>query len=153
MMLLLAVLGCSQTYMEFSGTVSDTSFTPITGFFGGEYIIFFNEEIDCTEMYLVTKIYRNGDAPYDNSIKAVQITYNDSEVVGGTYSTGGDAPITAQFLNIEGDSFTLTKATEGTLIVDEVVSEGTVEGSFNFAFGDDAMEGSFNVPWCTNLVH
>jgi hypothetical protein len=105
-------------------------------------------------MYWVTKIYRNGDAPYEKSIKAVQITYNDSEVVTGTYSAGGDAPITAQFLNIEGDSFELTKATEGTVINEEVSTQSFTQGTFNFQFGDEgAMEGSFNIPWCTNLVH
>ena len=153
MLWLMTLLGCSGDVMDFTGGVGGSNFTPLTGFFGGEYIIFFDEPIDCKEMYWVTKIYRNGDAPYDETVKAFQVTYNDSEVVAGTYSVGGEAPITAQFLDIAGDSFSTTKATEGSIIVNDVVAESSVDGTFAFAFGEDTMEGTFNVSWCINLVH
>jgi len=152
MILLLSFLACTSEYYEFTGSVAGTSFTPVTGYFGGEYIIFFNEPIECKEMHWITKIYRNGDAPYDTSLKAVQISYNESNVVNGTYPVGGDASLTTQFLNIEGDSFSVVKATEGTVIISDTIEQSFVEGNFNVGFGADPLEGSFSVPWCTNLV-
>ena len=57
------------------------SFTPLTAFYGGPFIAFFSVEIDCKELYWLDKIYRNGEAPYQRDLEALQINFNDSDVV------------------------------------------------------------------------
>ena len=150
MLWLVALFACDPGYMEFSGKVAESSFKPVTGFFGGSYIIFFNREMDCKETHWVTNIYRNGEAPYDKDLEALQITYNDSNVEKGTYATGGEAPIRVAYLNIDGEAFEKVNATEGQMTTKSVDEEWT-EGTFAFTFGDTALEGEYFIPYCTNL--
>lgn len=151
MLWLLALIGCSPEYMEFSGSVADSTFTPVTGFFGGSYIVFFNEDIDCKEMHWISDLYRPGEAPYTRSLEALQITFNDSDVVTGTYSTGGQAPIRAAYLNISGDAFDTKTASDGQATIGSVDGEWS-EGSFDFTFEDQIISGDYMIPFCTNLV-
>jgi hypothetical protein len=152
MLWLLGLLACSPEYIEFSGSIGGKSLTPLTAFFGGPYLVFFSKEIDCKEMYWVTKIYRNGEAPYDHDLEAFQIGFNDSNVVTGTYSTGGEAPIRASFFSIAGDAFEVVTSTDGTLTMTDVTDEYAT-GSFALTFGGDVMSADFTIPYCTNLVH
>ena len=152
MLWLISLLACSSEYMDITGSVSDTTFTPVTGYFGGNYITFFNIDIDCKDMHWVTNIYRSGDTPYDRDLEALQITFNDSDVITGTYSTGGEAPIRGAYLNIAGNAFEALKATDGQ-IISSVVEEDYTEGSFNFSFGDKTISGEYYIPFCTNLIH
>lgn len=152
MLWLISLLACSSEYMEITGTISDSKFTPITAYFGGNYITFFNVDIDCKELHWVTNIYRSGDSPYDKDLEALQITFNDSDIIPGTYSTGGEAPIRAAYLNIAGDAFEVLNATDGQ-IISSVVEEDFTEGSFNFSFGDKIISGDYYIPFCTNLIH
>jgi hypothetical protein len=152
MLWLAMMLGCNPTIMEVSGSIDGNSFTPMTAFYGGPYIAFFSVEIDCKEMYWLDKIYRNGEAPYERDLEALQINFNDSDVVLGTYSTGGEAPIRSSFLDINGDAFEVVTSTDGLLTITEVDGEWA-SGTFDLSFGDDIMSGDFTIPFCTNLIH
>lgn len=152
MLWLAIMLGCDPTIMEVTGSIDGNSFTPLTAFYGGPYIAFFSVEIDCKETYWLDKIYRNGEAPYQRNLEALQINFNDSDVVLGTYSTGGEAPIRSSFLDINGDAFEVVTSTEGLLTVTDVDGEWA-SGTFDLSFGDNTMSGDFTIPFCTNLIH
>lgn len=152
MFLLAIILGCDPTIMDVSGSIGGNSFTPVTAYYGGPYIAFFSVEIECKEVYWLDKIYRNGEAPYQRDLEALQINFNDSDVVLGSYSTGGEAPIRSSFLNIEGDAFEVVTSTDGLLTVTEVDGEWA-SGTFDLSYGDDVMSGDFTIPFCTNLIH
>ena len=151
MLWLISLLACSPEYVDI--TDSAKSFTPVTAFFGGPYVIFFNTEMDCKEMYWVTNIYRDGEAPYDRNLEALQITFNDSDVATGIYSTGGEAPVRIAYLNIEGQAFDFENATAGSTINTTAVDDDWTEGSFDLTFVDRTITGDYNIPFCTNLVH
>ena len=152
MLWLAIMLGCNPTIMEVTGSIDGNSFTPLTAFYGGPYIAFFSVEIDCKETYWLDKIYRNGEAPYQRDLDALQINFNDSDVVLGTYSTGGEAPIRSSFLDINGDAFEVVTSTDGLLTVTDVDGEWA-SGTFDLSFGDNTMSGDFTIPFCTNLIH
>ena len=71
MLLFMALLGCDPTIMDVSGSV------------GGNYShpclpttvvhCFFNIEL-IAKMYWLEKIYRNGEAPHNRNLEALQLT-------------------------------------------------------------------------------
>lgn len=151
MLWLISLLACSPEFTDI--TDSSDSFTPVTSFFGGPYLVFFNIEIDCKEMYWVTNIYRAGEAPYDRNLEAIQITYNDTDVATGIFSTGGEAPIRATHLTITGDAFEFENAADGSTIETTAVDEEWAAGEINLSFlNDRTVTGEYNIPFCTNLV-
>ena len=152
MLWLAMILGCNPTVMEVTGSIEGNSFTPVTAFYGGPYIVFFSVDLDCKETYWLDKIYRNGEAPYQRDLEALQINFNDSDVVLGTYSTGGEAPIRSSFLDINGETFEVVTSTDGLLTVTDVDGEWA-SGTFDLSFGDNIMSGDFTIPFCTNLIH
>lgn len=152
MLWLAMILGCNPTVMEVTGSIEGNSFTPVTAFYGGPYIVFFSVDLDCKETYWLDKIYRNGEAPYQRDLEALQINFNDSDVVLGTYSTGGEAPIRSSFLDINGEAFEVVTSTDGLLTVTDVDGEWA-SGTFDLSFGDNIMSGDFTIPFCTNLIH
>ena len=146
--------GCgSDGTAEITGSVDGLSITPTTMYWGGPFVIFIGRELSCEEFAWVTKVYDEGDEPpTEFDFTALQITYNESDVVTGTYDLSGQAPVKAEVINVTGGAMTVFKASEGTLGVDEVVSEGDSVGDFAFTFDDyGTLSGSFSVPWCTNL--
>ena len=146
--------GCAgEGTAEITGNVDGLSITPTTVYWGGPFVIFIGRALDCDEFAWVTKVYDEGEEPpTDFDFTALQISYNESDVVTGTYDLSGQAPVKAEVINVTGGAMTVFKASEGTLIVDEVVGEGEASGEFNFTFDEDgALSGSFAVPWCTNL--
>jgi len=153
-LLSIALLGCGGQYTyEIDGSVGAESLPAQTAFWGGPFIVFVDEILTCEDMAWVQKTNLNGDeAPTDEDLIALQITYNDSDVVTGTYDVSGEAPVKAEFLQIAGWAFTVERADIGTLIVDEMEEEGTLYGSFNFGFDEDGqLSSAFTIPWCVNL--
>ena len=138
---------------EITGSVDGLSIKPNTMYWGGPFVFFISRELDCDELAWVTKVYDEGDEPpTDYDFTALQITYNESDVVTGTYDLSGQAPVKAEVLDVTGGALTVDKATEGTLIIDEVTNEKDAIGEFNFTFDEDgSLSGTFNVTWCTNL--
>ena len=153
---LFGLIGCGDSG-EFSvqGSVNDSSFAPVTAFWGGPFITFVDVEIDCKDMWWVQRINLEGeDPPTETNLNALQITYNNEEgnIVTGTYTVGGEAPIKAEFLGINGEDFTVDRALEGVLELDDKVDDETVTGSFNFTFANGSLEGTFtDVSWCMNI--
>ena len=58
----------------------------------------------------------------------------------------------SSYLNITTDGFEVVTSTDGLLTVDDVDGEFAT-GTFNLTYGEDVMDGTFMIPFCTNLVH
>lgn len=155
MFVLAALLtGCAgEGTAEISGSVDGLSINASTLYWGGPFITFVSRDLDCDELSWITKTYDEGEeAPTDYDFTALQITYSESDVVTGTYDLSGQAPVKAEVLNVTGGALTVFKASEGTLVIDGVVSEEDASGELNFTFDDyGSLSGTFSVPWCTNL--
>lgn len=158
---LLAALttGCGPDFeVRIAGEVDGMSFTTVTAFWGGPFVVFTDQPMDCEDMFFVTKFNEDGDEPLvEYDMRMLQLTYNDSDVVTGNYDFGGEAPVTAEFIDITGGAMTVHRATEGTLAVDSADSQELGSGEFQIAFEENnedlgALAGDFLVPWCTNLV-
>lgn len=157
---LLAALatGCSPTFeARIAGAVDGLSVNPVTAYWGGPFIVFTGDELDCDEFSFITKFNEDGDEPLvDFDIRVLQITYNDSNVVAGSYDFSGESPVTAEVIDISGGAMSVYRATEGSLVVEGAEPEGQISGDFGVAFeenGEDqgALTGDFTLPWCTNL--
>ena len=153
--LLLGLVACTGAEFSIEGSVNDSTFTPVTAFWGGPFIAFVDTEVDCQDMFWLQRINLEGEEPpTDKDLKALQITYNNEEgnIVTGTYTVGGEAPIKSEFLGIAGEEFTVDRALEGVLELDEKVDEESISGSFNFTFASGSLEGTFSdVTWCMNI--
>ena len=146
--------GCAgEGTAEVSGSVEGISITPTTLYWGGPFVVMVSRELSCEDLSWVTKVYDEGDEPpTDYDFTALQITFNESDVVTGTYDLSGQAPVKAEVIDVTGGAMTVNKATEGTIVIDEVVNEADAIGEFNFTFDEDgSLSGSFALPWCTNL--
>lgn len=122
-------------------------FEPISAYFGGSHIIFFDEDIPCEELHWVDLIYRNGEAPYEPYFTALQISFNDSEVIEGSFAAGGEAPIRATYLQNMEEGFEVLVPSEGVLESTKVGENWTL-GSFEFLFAEESIEGTYNIPFC-----
>lgn len=151
--------GCGPDFeVRIAGQVDEKTITTVTAFWGGPFIVFTDQPMDCEDLYFVTKFNEDGDEPLvDYDMRMLQLTYNDSSVVPGSYDFGGEAPVTAEFIDIVGGAMSVHRATEGTLTVDSADTEELSAGEFQIAFEENnedlgALAGDFLVPWCTNLV-
>jgi hypothetical protein len=155
MMFILLTLACGGYEFDVSGEVDDKPFAPTNAYWGASYIVFTTVDISCDDMWWVQKTNLTGEVPpIEKDMRALQITYNneDDEIVEGTYSVGGEAPIKAEHLTISGEDFSVSKSTEGLLELDQKIENETLIGSFNFAFSDGQISGTFDsIPWCINI--
>ena len=108
------------------------------------------------EMSWVQTFNLSGDEPPTSTdLRALQITYNNDEreIFEGPYSIGGEAPIKTEFLEISGETFNVTKATDGLLELSEKIDAISLTGGLNFAFsGGGTVVGTFeDISWCNNI--
>lgn len=152
MLFILAFLACKDGTMDISGNGAYASFKPSQAYFGNSYLVFITKPLECIDMYWVQRINLDGEEPpYDGNIDLLQITYNESEIVEGSFTIAGEAPIKAEYISINDGSMSVAKSTEGTLDMDSVVEESLVSGAFNFAFSEGEISGTFDTEWCINI--
>ena len=147
-------LACSSTEFDVSGNPDGAQFTAVSAYWGSQFIIFIDQEIDCIDMWWVQKFnLTNEEPPISRDLRALQITYTKEESISeGTYSLGGVAPIKTEFLDISGEVFTVSKSTEGVLELDEKINEKTITGGLNFVFSSGSVTGTFtDIAWCINI--
>ena len=103
-------------------------------------------------MYWVKRTWIDGDqAPVSSDMVALQFTYNEGDVVAGTYSVEGAAPVTADLLVVEAGALQVFDASTGSILVDEVENGGIASGTFDLGFDEGSISGSFEVEYCNNL--
>ncbi len=119
---------------------------------GGKYLFFADEELDCVDLAWVHHTYSSGVDPAGQDLIGLQFTFlDDPEAYTGFFSIGADAPISAKLLAIEGGAFTEFRGREGTLTIDELEAEGVASGSFEVTFDDGTLSGTWETDYCVNL--
>jgi hypothetical protein len=153
--LLWLFLACSNSQFEVSGSPDGSDFTAVSGYWGNQFILFVDQEISCIDMWWVQTFNLQGEEPPTNTdLRALQITYNneDEQIFEGTYSIGGEAPIKTEFLEITGETFNVSRATEGILELDEKIDATSITGGLNFVFSEGSVVGTFEgLTWCNNI--
>ena len=151
--MLALLFGCSNFSIDVTG--DGIELNPTAAYFGASYILLLEEALSCQDMYWVQKTNLDGETPpYDSNLKALQMTFNseDGMVFKGSHSLGGTSAIKAELLTIKGEEFSVVRATEGILDVNELENEAAVTGAFNFVFPTGSLSGTFeNIPWCINI--
>jgi len=158
-LLLSLTAGCNGDSFEarIAGSVDGLNMTITTAYWGGPFIVFTDDSLDCKGLAFISKNTKDGDEPlleYDARI--LLLTYNDSDVVEGSYDFGGEAPVTAELIDISGGSMSVYRASEGTMVLDALEDEGLASGEFAISFEENnedlgALTGDFTLPWCINL--
>lgn len=146
---------CSSAEFDVSGTPDGSDFTAVSAYWGNQFIVFIDQDIDCIDMWWVQTFNLQGEEPPMNrDLRALQVTYNNEEeqVFEGTYSLGGEAPIKTEFLEITGETFNVSRAAEGVLELDEKVDRTALTGGVNFVFSGGSVSGTFtDITWCNNI--
>ena len=141
--------------LDISGPIDAIDFVATHAYWGKAYIVFIDREIDCADMSWVQRFNLSGETPPTSTeLHALQITYNNEQeqIYEGIYSLGGEAPIKAEMLEINANTFSVSRAVEGILELDEKVDKKSLTGSLRFAFNDGSIIGSFdNVEWCSSI--
>ncbi|MEL6343415.1 MAG: hypothetical protein AAFV53_09785 [Myxococcota bacterium] len=152
--------GCADpTELNISGFVrpaeggDDIPLNPLRGYWGGPFIAFTGDDLECEEVDWINKFNEDGDdALVDYDVNVLQFTFSESDVTAGSYALSGASPIIAEFLSIEDGKQAVYTATEGTLDLEDFEDENPLTGEFDFFIGDEGgFRGTFTVPHCPNL--
>lgn len=152
--LLVAALltGCGGVGGNLSGTIDSTEFSPVAGFWGGPFVVFSNQDIDCMDLWWVARKYDQDTVPWDQAFDLLQVSFNESDVVEGTFDVSGVSPVSAARLVGDGDSFDINEASSGLLTIDSMKVGGKVKGNLELSLAGGSIAGTFAVPHCVNLV-
>ncbi len=153
--LLLLALGCAPEATIIDGTIAGFDISePQTAFFGGRYVVFATEALDCMDVDWVHHTYAAGDDPVGQDLVALQFTFaNQDEVSVGHFNISGAAQVKGSGLVRKAGAFTEYRGSEGTLIVDEAEEKGWSTGTFEIILKEDAgtLSGTWSAEWCINL--
>jgi len=144
--------GCGGVGGTLSGTIDGVDYKPVQGYWGGPFIVFSADPIDCIDLSWVSKQYANDEVPGNTDYDVIQVTFNDADVVEGTFDISGVSPVSAAHLVKSGDSFDMVEATSGLLTIDSVKSGGKVKGNLDMSLPGGSLSGSFKVADCINLT-
>ncbi len=123
-----------------------------TMFWGGKYLFFADEELDCVDLAWVHHTYSSGVDPVGEDVTGLQFTFlDDPEAYTGFFSIGADAPISAKLLAVEGGAFTEFRGRSGTLTIDELEASDLASGTFEVDFDDGTLSGTWEADYCVNL--
>jgi hypothetical protein len=157
MLILLGLMACGADPTIIDGNVAGESMgEPLTAMWGGPFIVFVKDELDCRELDFTRRTYDQGTAPVDFNMVALQFSFDAPDVSEGVFSTEGtDAVVDAKTLIVSGGAFNEVRDRTGTITVGEVVDRQPLEGSFDITFSDE--EGSFSTDYfyadyCINLI-
>lgn len=134
------------------GDLSGSSFDPVVGYWGGPFVVFSPENIECIDLWWVAKDYDDDEVPWDQPFDVLQVTFNESDVVEGTFDVSGVSPVSAARLTGTGDAWEMDEATSGLLTIDSVKDGGKVKGEMEISLASGAVSGSFAVKHCVNLT-
>ena len=152
-MILAFFMACGgESDFDVSGSFDGNSFVPVSAFFGTKHIVFFDRETECIDTYWVQDNYNSTRSPEDSvTTNALQITYLDSNVVIGQNTIGSGSPVSAYFLQLAGEDFSIDRANEGTIEIDSV--DELAVGGFNVSFREKGtVSGTFALENCVNLT-
>jgi hypothetical protein len=144
--------GCGGPKAEISGSIGEASFSDVQAVLsGGHYLLFIEGEFDCVDADFVDAHYNEGEALDAPEFVGLQVYTEDDEYSVGTYTLGDSSPISVTGLLNGADRLTVERGREGSLNID-AISDGSVEGSFEFSFADSSVSGTFRSEYCRNMV-
>ena len=154
--IVLALVGCGPDPTLINGTVDGYKLSePLTAFWGGPFVVFVDEELDCYDMSFVRRTYDAAEAPTDYDFVGLQFGFDETSTIEGNFSVAGDAAVAAKALAVQGGAFVENRGRDGNLQVKTMEAEGVMEGSFDIDFGDDVgsyKADYFSAEYCNNLV-
>lgn len=157
MLILLGLMACGADPTIIDGSVAGESMgEPLTAMWGGPFIVFVKDELDCLDLDFTRRTYDQGTAPVDFNMVALQFSFDAPDVSEGVFSTEGtDAVVDAKTLIVSGGAFNEVRDRTGTINVGNVADREPLEGSFDITFSDE--EGSFATDYfyaeyCINLI-
>lgn len=151
--MLLSLLACGVPEFSIDGKVDGLSFPSVgAAFYGGPYIVFAAQELECMDVAFIDRNYREGEAPTELDVTLLQITYLDgTDVSDGFYSVEGEAAISAKLLHTADGAFTQHRADAGTVEVEPFEYEDIVGGTLDLTFDDGSLKSTWYAEWCLNL--
>lgn len=149
-LLSLAASGCGPYSGNIEGTLGGAEFDPAVGYWGGPFIAFSNQDLDCQDLWFVAKDYDDTN-PSDQGFSLLQITFDDSDVVGGDFTVAGESPVDAYYLVGDDDVLTIDEALSGTISIDDFTGSAPVKGTLSLEMVGGSVAGDFKVEHCANL--
>ncbi len=146
----LLLVGCSSLGEgTISGAISSEPFERIgAAFHSDAYILLFDREVDCADATFTTPVYTDGQRPTRAEFLAVQFYY-ETAITASTMPVDGTSPLSAVGL-INTDEFVHWRGREGTVTI-EAAEYAAVEGSFQIAFNEGEVTGTFATVPCSAL--
>ena len=133
------------------GDLSGSGFDPVDGYWGGPFVVFSTRAIDCMDLWWVAKDYEDDELPWDEDFDLLQVTFNESDVVEGSFDVSGVSPVSAARISGSNGAFSIDEATSGLLTIDSVKDGGKVKGDMDISLGGGTISGTFAVKDCVNL--
>ena len=133
------------------GDVAGQALSVGAAWWGGPFIVIVDQDFDCLDMAWVNRYYEEEEAPTDEDMVALQVTFNEDTIAPGIYDIAGEAALTVRFLTLTDGIFGIEKGRSGTLVIDEATDEGDLVGTYDIAFDAGSLTGDLGVEWCANL--
>jgi hypothetical protein len=149
----LAVAGCeAPPQSTISGTMGGSAFNSVgSAWFGGPFILLFENEMDCMDTYWAARSYMEDISPSENlDYRTLQFTFDSDAVSIGTFSVYGDAAVSTFGLSNNGPDFELYRGRDGDLTINTITSD-SVTGSFSVELDDGLLSGEIYADACINL--
>lgn len=141
---------CNGVSGDLSGNLNGAEWKPRVGYWGGPFLVFSEDDIECIDLWWVSKDYDDTN-PWDRSFEILQVTFEDSDVVKGTFEMSGTAPVWAGLITGDDEALTVDEARSGQVIIDGFTSGQKVKGSLTLEMVAGSVTGDFKVQDCANL--
>lgn len=152
MWLLISLVGCAPSEAEVAGSVLGRVFEGrASAVFDETRLVLVVPPTACRDLGWVSTRYSDGVRPTDRmaDLVAVQVDLGSLQTGTVTMDPGG-SPFSGVGVVSEGEEFLVDPVREGLVTIDEV-TEDTVVGSLQLAFGQDGVAASFAAPFCGGL--
>ena len=147
-------IGCATPTTEIAGDVAGEQFNEIgTAYFGGPFLFFADEAIDCLDVYWVTRNYTSGMPVHDGfeqDFLAMQFAFSGDGLLEGQFNVAGEAQVASKLLVQRNGILEEYRGRGGNLFIDTLDDE-LVTGTIDITFDDGGMNGTFYAEYCVNL--
>lgn len=142
--------GCGSYSGNLEGTLGGSAFKPVVGYWGGPFVTFSDDDLDCLDLWWVAKDY-DEENPFGQSFSLLQVTFQDSEVVAGSFEVSGASPVDAAWLIGDAEGLIIDEALSGTITIEDFDGAGKIKGNLSLELVSGSVSGDFKVDHCANL--
>lgn len=133
------------------GEVAGQTLDVASAWWGGPFIAISDQDFDCLDMYWVNRYYEEEEAPVDEDMMTLQVTFNADSIAPSLYDIAGEAALTVRLLTISDGFFSIDKGRSGVVVIDQAEDKGQLLGTYEIAFTSGTLSGELDMDWCTNL--